>query len=196
VDWIKSLKLQLQNSHVEPQGETHKVSSVLLCLGRLEGACYIVLTKRTQLVQTHKGQVSLPGGLQEPNDATLLHTALRESEEEIGIKPANVEVLGILPPVDTLGRVRIYPWVALMDLPFSFQLSPREVEKVLLLPVDELLSKGLSNVKVRVENYDVQTEGIYCDQELIWGATAKILKYLRDKVLEIESNARKQNESA
>jgi 8-oxo-dGTP pyrophosphatase MutT (NUDIX family) len=196
VHWIKSLKLQLQDSHVEPQDETHKVSSVLLCLGRLESAWYIVLTKRTQLVQTHKGQISLPGGIQELHDATLLHTALRESEEEIGIKPDNVEVLGILPPVDTIGRVRIYPWVALLELPFAFRLSPREVEKVLLLPVDELLSRGLTNVKVRVENYDVQSEGIYCEQELVWGATAQILKFFRDKVLQIEAESRKQNESA
>lgn len=192
MDWIKLLKLQLQDSHPEPADQTHKVSSVLLCLGQLQGAWYIILTKRTQWVQTHKGQVSFPGGIQEVHDATLLHTALRESEEEIGIKPEQVEVLGTLPPVDTIGRVRIYPWVALLPLPFEFQLSPREVERVILLPVDELLSKGLSDVKVRVENYDVQSEGIYCEQELIWGATARILKYFRDKVLEIDPLSKNQ----
>jgi len=187
VDWIHRLKDSLGKTHSVPTSESARISSVLMCLGEKDGVWQIVLTKRTKLVQTHKGQVSFPGGIQEPHDATLLHTALRESEEEIGIHREHAQVMGVLPPVDTIGRVRILPWVATLMLPYPFRLSTDEVEKVIFLPVQELNEKGLQTVRVRVDGIDVKSEGIYADGELVWGATAKILSDFRAKALELRA---------
>jgi len=187
VDWIHRLKDSLGKTHSVPRSESARISSVLMCLGEINGVWQIVLTKRTQFVQTHKGQVSFPGGVQESHDATLLHTALRESEEEIGIHPEHPQVMGVLPPVDTIGRVRIFPWVATLMLPYPFRLSTDEVEKVIFLPVQELMEKGLQPVRVRVDGIDVKSEGIYADGELVWGATAKILSDFRAKALELRA---------
>lgn len=192
MDWISRLKGSLEKSHADapvvnggdPAAEDTRVSSVLLCLGQQKGNWEIILTKRTQYVQTHKGQVSFPGGIQEAHDATLLDTALRETEEEIGIRKGDLQVLGALPPVDTIGKVRIYPWVAHLPLPYPFRLSFDEVDRLLFLPVNDLLINGIVPVKVRVDSYDVKSEGIYCEGELVWGATAKILKDFRQKAVD------------
>lgn len=139
----------------------------------------ILLTKRTMLVETHKGQVSFPGGYLEPQDETHLHTATREAHEEIGLDPAAVEILGALSPVITRFSVAIFPWVGRVELPYEFALSQGEVEKLLFLPVRELVEKGLSEMTVEVNGLKIKSPGIWVDNELVWGATAKILEELR-----------------
>ncbi len=140
----------------------------------------ILLTKRTMLVETHKGQISFPGGMREGHDLTLLDTALRESAEEIGTLASDIEVLGPLPPVLTRGDVVIYPWVGRLGFPYSFKINQHEVEKVLYLPLVRLIEEGLAPVEVEIGPMKVKSIGITVDKELVWGATAKILDQLRD----------------
>lgn len=140
----------------------------------------LLLTKRTEGVATHKSQVSFPGGYREPEDATLLETALRESREEVGLLPEAARVLGRLPVVTTRGEIRIAPFVAEIDLPYAFAPSEREVDRLLYLPLERLSTEGLRPVTVQVGTVSVLSEGIDVDGEMVWGATARILRLLQE----------------
>jgi 8-oxo-dGTP pyrophosphatase MutT (NUDIX family) len=151
---------------------------VPILVDRRTGTETLLLTKRTETLPTHKGQVSFPGGFREPHDPDLLATALREAEEEVGIAPADVRILGALDPVVAGGRVGIRPFVAVLDAPYAFRPSVDEVERLLELPVERLVLEGLRTVTVPVGPVQVKSEGILVDGELVWGATARMLRYL------------------
>lgn len=185
MNWEKVLRQRLR--HLEPETTylNNKIAaSVLVPIGlRHETAQYeILLTKRSDKVETHKSQISFPGGLFEVRDRDLLETALRETKEEVGIEKTHIEVLGALDPVQTLRDVMIYPWVAKVQFPETFVFNPVEVEKPVFLSLDRLLVEGLKPVQVSVDEkgltFKVKSVGISLDNELIWGASAKILEQL------------------
>lgn len=168
-----------------PRGEP-ALSSVLALLGwnREREREEILLTKRTEHVETHKGQVSFPGGFWEETDSDLLQTALRESNEEIGLDPKAVKILGSLEPVTTRGNIVVYPWVGWITYPYPFIPNPSEVASMLFLPVKDLLETGLKQVKVPIsEGFSVESIGIWVEGELVWGATARMLEQLRERLL-------------
>ncbi len=140
----------------------------------------ILLTKRTDLVQTHKGQISFPGGMWEEGDEDLRMTALREAEEEIGLNRSEVDIVGRLPLVRTRGALPIVPWVGLIRFPLQFALNSHEVDRTLWLSVDRLLQEGLVTKSVPILGVTIQSPGIEVEGELVWGATAKILESLRE----------------
>ena len=146
----------------------------------------ILLTKRTMLVESHKGQISFPGGYAESTDSSLLNTATREAQEEIGLHPNSVTILGALNPVQTSFAVTIYPYVGRVDLPYPFLLNGAEVEKMVFLPVSLLREKGLEEMSVNVGGVSVKSLGIWIEDDLIWGATAKILEELRTFLLPLK----------
>lgn len=181
--------LQLPNpSPIQPVNistAARKVSSVVIILGwnEINEQHEILLTKRTQLVETHKGQISFPGGFYQDGDGELLNTALRELEEECGANRGDLEVIGSMNPVETRNQVMIYPWVASMKFPYSFRVNPHEVERLLYLPVNELIEVGLKTTDVSIGTFTVKSPGIYVDNELVWGATAKMLETLREYLI-------------
>lgn len=184
-DWEKILRQRL--SRLEPETtrlNNKRAASVLIPIGlRQETAQHeILLTKRSDRVETHKGQISFPGGLFEVGDRDLLETALRETREEVGIEKTHIEVLGALDPVQTLRDVTIYPWVAKVVFPEKLIFNSDEVEKPLFLSIERLLVEGLKPVQVSVNEgglaFKVASMGITCEKELIWGASAKILEQL------------------
>ncbi len=140
----------------------------------------ILLTKRSDLVQTHKGQVSFPGGMWETGDADLRATALREAEEEVGLAATDVDIVGRLALVRTRGALPIVPWVGLIRFPLQMALSEQEVAATLWLPLDRLMSEGLRPLSVSVGLLKVESVGIDVEGELVWGATARILEALRE----------------
>jgi len=141
-----------------------------------EGLGHLLLTKRTSKVESHKGQMSFPGGFRETHDKSWLETALRETHEEIGIARDQVEILGCLNPVLTKGAITIIPYVGILSSPGQYQINPDEVEKIVFLPVEKLLEEGLKPVQAREDRYTIQSIGITWEGELIWGATAKMLE--------------------
>lgn len=153
---------------------------VPIVVDRRTGQETLLLTKRTETLPTHKGQVSFPGGYREPQDPDLLTTALREAEEEVGILAADVRILGALDPVTAGGRVGIRPFVAVLEGPYAFRPSADEVERLLELPIERLMREGLNPVSVNVGSFSVASEGIVVEGELVWGATARMLRYLID----------------
>ena len=160
------------------------LSAVLVPVGRHRdsGEYQILLTKRSSQVGLHKGQVGFPGGMHETQDPDLRHTALREAQEEVGLDPSHVDVLGLLPPVVTRFGIEIYPWVGVMEFPYPFVPSPVEVDRLLFLPLRRLLDEGLQQVAAPVGAGKLLGPGISVEGELVWGATARMLQVLRERL--------------
>ena len=150
---------------------------VLVPLFQKKGETRILLTKRTDKVEQHKGQISFPGGAFDYRDLDCLTTALRETEEEIGLEMDSVEILGELDDSVTITNFRICPYVGIIPYPYPFRLSTFEVERLIELPLDLLLDperfqEGPFTWGDRTFiNFFIEHEG-----DTIWGATARILK--------------------
>ena len=151
-------------------------AGVLVPVFEQDGKLKVLFTQRTLTVKDHRGQISFPGGVKDAADPDLMATALRETEEEIGLEPGLVEVLGWLPPVATITGYAITAFVGGIPHPFEFRPNPREVERLLILPLEgfvppERWSTGPYAFQGRVTR-------VCCwryQQEVVWGATARIL---------------------
>jgi 8-oxo-dGTP pyrophosphatase MutT (NUDIX family) len=145
----------------------------------------LVFAKRTELVPLHKGQISFPGGRVEAADAGLLATALRESEEEIGLPAGAVEPLGALDDTETVAtQYVITPWVGAVRAPVAWRPDGGEIERVIEVPFAALADPSTFRVEHRTR--DGLTRPVYFYEwqgETIWGATARIVKQYLDVVL-------------
>lgn len=184
-----NLKARLEgklNSHLNiKKPEVEKLAAVLIAIGKnsTNNELRILMTKRASQVETHKNQISFPGGYQEATDKNLLSTALREAEEEVGIRKEQLEILGSLNPVNThLSNILVFPFVALAEFPEKFKINPNEVEKIIFVPLDKFLYEGLKPVEVKVGPIKVKSIGIKMEDELIWGASARMLMDLRNRI--------------
>lgn len=187
MDWYAKMKESLRPLERARIADEHSiVSAVIIPMGfnEVTGRDEILLTKRTDLVHTHKNEVGFPGGVYDTEDGgDMLRTAMREMEEEIGVSKEHFEVLGRLNPVMTIGSVVIFPFVAKMQFPYPYVLNPHEVARVLYLPVQQLLEQGLTPMEVPTGKHKVKSIGIYAEGELVWGASAKMLDELRELLL-------------
>jgi 8-oxo-dGTP pyrophosphatase MutT (NUDIX family) len=137
----------------------------------------LILTERRADLRRHAGEVSFPGGRQDPGDADLEATALRETEEEIALDAAGVEIVGALPPVSTfVTGYKIQPYVGLVGDPAELDLrpNPTEVETVLTVSLDRLREAYEMRRLIR-RGVAIHTPTYEIDGQLIWGATARIL---------------------
>jgi len=165
-------------------------AAVLVPLYEKDGQSYIVFIKRTQTVREHKGQIAYPGGGRESGDKTLLDTAIRESHEEIGVLPKDVEILGELDDViTTTSNYIVTPFVGCIPYPYRFVKNPNEVEKIIGVPISALLdNQCLKSATEYHEGKEVGSWEYHYQGYVIWGATARILyKFLeiyRKAVLE------------
>ena len=136
----------------------------------------VLFTQRTPHLRSHSGQVSFPGGRAEPADASAEFTALRETEEEIGLRPSAVEVLGRLPDYRTRTGYRVTPVVGLLTPPVAFVPDPNEVAEIFEVPLAFLLDER--NRQRRTREFQGQQVGYYVfeyGEKVIWGATAGML---------------------
>ncbi len=143
----------------------------------------VILTRRAALLKHHPGQVAFPGGKQEPGDATALDAALREAHEEIGLDPATVEVLGRLDMHETVTDFHVTPFVGLVAPDFTAVRERGEVAEVFEVPLAFLLDPA--NLQVHGRRWQGYTRRYYVipyGPHYIWGATARILKTLADRV--------------
>lgn len=154
-------------------------SAVLLLLFQDNGEDYIVFTRRTELVATHKGQISLPGGAVEPFDESFLHTALRETEEELGIAPDQLTVVGELESVYTVvSNFVIKPFIARLASRPTYRPDPSEVAEVIEVPVSALRDPAIYWQEERSSPEGPRAVHFFkYDQHIIWGATARILTH-------------------
>lgn len=159
-------------------------AAVLLLLFADRGETCVLFTRRTDTVEHHKGQISLPGGTADTADADPLATALRETEEELGIAPAQVRILGALDDVYTVvsGFV-VTPFVGVIPYPIPLRANPQEIAEVLAVPLATFRDPG----RLRVEERERDGERIpvyfyHHGRHEIWGATGRIMKDFVDTV--------------
>lgn len=143
-------------------------SAVLILFNKNGGEESIILTKRSEKVAHHKGQISFPGGVRDSQDKTLWDTALRETKEEIGVDPASISFIGELGKNYSPYGFRVTPFVAKAKAPLSFSPNPVEIDKVINVPLSHLLDR---------ENLHFVTHGpvFTCQNHKIWGVTGRIL---------------------
>lgn len=143
----------------------------------------VLLTKRTAHLKDHPGQISFPGGRVETTDPTPIHTALRETAEEIGLGEAHVEILGFLPEYRTVTGFRITPVVGLVTPPFELRADPFEVAEVFEVPLSFLLDPANhQRQSVEYKGGLRQYYAIPYGEYLIWGATAGMIRFLFERL--------------
>jgi 8-oxo-dGTP pyrophosphatase MutT (NUDIX family) len=136
---------------------------------------WIVFTKRTDHLRRHPGEISFPGGMCHDEDLDLLHTALRETQEELGLAPEDVDVLGALSPLQTFtSGTSIVPFVGIFAADPVFTANPAEIAEVLEFPVDRLLEVERPMAWTR-EDRTFRGYVYELDGHTVWGATARIL---------------------
>jgi 8-oxo-dGTP pyrophosphatase MutT (NUDIX family) len=151
-------------------------SAVLLLIYEENGNICFMLTERTQTVEHHRGQISLPGGAQEP-DENLSDTALRETEEELGILVDNIKILGALTPLFvSITGFMIYPFVGVTTVPLNVISEPSEVAAVFSVNMNDLINDTNMKTESRIlRGYDVDIPYFSLSGHKVWGATAMIL---------------------
>ena len=157
-----------------------KQSSVLLLLFSEGNSLYICLTKRPSTMKHHPGQISFPGGKVEKDDSSAEVTALREAQEEVGINPASVEILGKLSDLYVeVSQFTIQPFLAWANGRPSFEVNYDEVEALILLPLDAVMGEEIiSETEMETLTGRLSVKYYPIGNEIIWGATAMILSEL------------------
>jgi 8-oxo-dGTP pyrophosphatase MutT (NUDIX family) len=139
---------------------------------------HVVLTRRRADLRRHAGEISFPGGRQDPEDVDLKDTALREAEEEIGLPRSAVSLIGELTPTSTFAtNYVIHPFVGLVPAGQIWRASPREVDAVLELPL-EALRRARTRTRMERRGFTFHTDAYIFEDHMIWGATARILEDL------------------
>jgi 8-oxo-dGTP pyrophosphatase MutT (NUDIX family) len=142
----------------------------------------LVFTERRADLRRHAGEISFPGGRRDAPGEPLLTTALREAHEEIGLDPRGVEVIGALPPIGTfVTGYKVHPFVGLIEGGLRFTPSPAEVETVLAFRL-EALRQGFAMRRLIRRGVPIRTPTYIVDDHLIWGATARILGELLQRL--------------
>ncbi len=163
-------------------GDHFRPAAVLVPIQQRSDGDYLVLTQRAETLSHHSGQVAFPGGSVDPRDPGPLEAALRESQEEIGIHPRDVRVVGQLDPIPAAFSYMITPFVGLIPFPYTYALNLEETTAVFEVPVAALMDHRCLTVDMHFSKdwgpiYHFQYE--HWD---IWGATAKIVKQLLELV--------------
>lgn len=176
---------ELQN---EPDAQFQwREAGVLIGLVARHDDVYVLLTKRTESLRQHSGQVSFPGGARDATDINIVDTALREVHEEVGIPSRQISVVGYLDRFATISHYLVTPVIAWIDAGYSHRLNPAEVSDVFELPLSFLMDDA--NVFHTPMSFNGHTRDIpeyksYGELPFrVWGATAAMLQQLKKAIL-------------
>lgn len=156
-----------------------KPAAVLMPVVERADGLSMLFTQRAHHLKHHAGQVSFPGGKQEPHDTDLLSTALRETEEEIGLQRRHIDIVGSLPAYRTVSRFVVTPYIGLVSPPFNLSIDDNEVDTVFEVPLSYLLDQ--SNHLIHWVERKQTRHPIYFipwQEHHIWGATAAFVRNL------------------
>ncbi|MFT4716235.1 MAG: 8-oxo-dGTP pyrophosphatase MutT (NUDIX family) [Paracoccaceae bacterium] len=175
--------LNADRSSPFPNASALRQAAVLVPLIERSGGLNVILTKRASHLKHHPGQIAFPGGKVEDFDKNEIATALREADEETGLSPDNVDVLGRMPFHETVTHFQIAPVVGQVKMPFSPRPEPGEVAEVFEVPLAHLTDLNNYLVEGRhwggsMRHYYVVPYGPY----YIWGATARILRGFAERL--------------
>lgn len=166
-----------------PEGRLLRPASVLVAFADGRNGPEVVLTKRASSLRHHAGQIAFPGGKQDATDPTPEAAALREAQEEVGLNPAVVRLVGTLPAHETVTGYMVTPVIGLIDGPFNPTPEPGEVEEVFHVPFSHVSDPARFRVERRI--WQGQWRAYYTvpfGPYYIWGATARILRNLAERV--------------
>jgi len=157
-------------------------AAVLVPLFVSDGALHAVFTRRRDDLRRHAGEISFPGGRQDDDESDLRLTALREAEEEIGLPPDAVELIGALQPTPTIAtNYAVYPFVGLIEPGHAWKPSASEVAAILELSLDDLRA-GYARQRMLRRGIPFRTDVYVVGEDLIWGATARMLTDLLERL--------------
>ena len=182
VDQIGTILSSRKRRVIEHPPFSH--AAVLVPLFKKGDGCHLLFTKRSDQVKHHKGEISFPGGVVDEEDLELISTALREADEEIGLKKGDVQILGILDDIVTITEFIVTPIVGLFPYPYPFKVSEVEIAELIEVPLSSLLREKSFSEKEMIRGG--QKEIVYAyqyEKHIIWGATARILKQFLDLIL-------------
>jgi 8-oxo-dGTP pyrophosphatase MutT (NUDIX family) len=158
-------------------------AAVLVPLFQKDGDCHLLFTKRSEEVKYHKGEISFPGGVVDEEDRELIHTALREAHEEIGLNEGDVQIIGLLDDIVTITEFIVTPIVGLFPYPYPFKVSEVEIAELIEVPLAFLIEEDCLSEREIFRGG--QREIVFAYQygeHIIWGATARILKQFLDLI--------------
>jgi 8-oxo-dGTP pyrophosphatase MutT (NUDIX family) len=188
-EMIKDILLKREPRRIYAGGNSLRHAGVLLPLLERERNIFVLLTKRTNNVEHHKGQISFPGGAVDKKDSSFKETALRETREEIGLSKEFIEILGVIDDTLTLvSNFLIHPYVGIVRSGCIYSLNPAEVDRVLEVPLAVFHPRyaGMKNYTFEHEGKSFQAPGYEYSGDVIWGATARIMdnfmQILGDKI--------------
>jgi 8-oxo-dGTP pyrophosphatase MutT (NUDIX family) len=162
-------------------------AAVLVPLVEVRAGLHLLLTRRTDEVETHRGQIAFPGGVADGNDTDSIDTALRETEEELGIGKSSVEVLGLLDDLTTPTGFVITPIVGYFPGAVTPRPNPAEVAEVFTVPLRFLADeRNATRETRRIAGKEREVWSYVYGDRLIWGATAWIIRSLLPSLLEAE----------
>jgi len=174
---IRQVMAAYRPRRIQPEGQPE--AAVLLLIYEKRGLPHVLFTLRTHLVETHKGQISFPGGAADPDDDDRRSTALRETHEEVGVRPEDVEVVGQLDDWVSISGFVVSPYVGFMRArtPYRFRPNRAEVAELIEVPLSHLLDSANITEEVRhVGGRDVLMQSYVFKKHVIWGLTARILR--------------------
>ncbi|PCH75393.1 MAG: CoA pyrophosphatase [Rhodobacteraceae bacterium] len=182
----ESSDFDLNPGTVLPAGRKLRSAGVLVAVSVADGVPKVILTKRSSALKHHPGQIAFAGGKQDPGDADVTATALREAYEEIGLPIGLAQVLGVLPCHETVTGFRVTPVVAVLQQNFAIVPEPGEVAEVFTVPLAHLANPDNYLIESRFwrgarRYYYVVPYGPY----YVWGATARMLRGLAERMARV-----------
>jgi 8-oxo-dGTP pyrophosphatase MutT (NUDIX family) len=160
----------------------YRVAAVILPLINRNNKWNVIFTKRTESVDHHRGEFSFPGGLVEEQDRDSKSAALRETEEEMGVKKDDIWILGALSPeLTAVSYFLIHPYVGILSRDVNFKINSQEIDRILEIPLEELLF--MKDVREEIFEDKGRKFRVYFYNyhgDVIWGATGRILKQFLD----------------
>lgn len=170
---------QIVPEHDYPLRDAGRPAAVLIPIIEYGDTLTVLFTVRASHLKHHGGQISFPGGKQELSDNNLVHTALRETHEEIGILPDQVQIVGQLPRYRTISQYEVVPFIGFISQPISLQLDANEVAQTFEVPLSYLLDQNNHLIHwVKRKNTQYPVYFIPWQDKNIWGATAAFVRNL------------------
>jgi 8-oxo-dGTP pyrophosphatase MutT (NUDIX family) len=183
LSWMDEIAARLaarERESPEPL-EGQRRASVLVPLFVRDGALRVLFTRRTETVEHHRGQISFPGGVEEESDETAFGTAVRETEEELGIPAGAVQLIGSLSALTTITDFYVEPFVGAIPYPHVLKPAEAEIAEVIEVPLAALLDPKTLETRV-LPGREEPTLFYHYGEHVIWGATARMLKELLDAI--------------